>query len=78
MKQLLKNRFGETPIDPMTGFPEMTHSINYRAEPMRNKMQLIMEGVVCPDCEGEEVHHDSWVFGDPPLPYFLDVIKQTL
>ena len=62
----VKNRFGETPIDPMTGFPEMTHSINYRAEPMRNKMQLIMEGVVCPDCEGEEVHHDSWVFGDPP------------
>ena len=60
------NRFGETPIDPMTGFPEMTHSINYRAEPMRNKMQLIMDGVVCPNCEGEEVHHDSWVFGDPP------------
>ena len=53
------NRFGETPIDPMTGFPEMTHSINYRAEPMRNKMQLIMDGVVCPNCEGEEVHHDS-------------------
>lgn len=62
----VKNRFGETPIDPMTGFPEMTHSINYRAEPMRNKMQLIMEKVVCPYCEGEEVHHDSWVFGDPP------------
>lgn len=62
----VKNRFGETPIDPMTRFPSMTHSINYRAEPMRNRMNLIMEGVVCPFCEGEEVHHDSWVFGDPP------------
>ena len=50
----------------MTGFPSMTHSINYRSEPMRNRMHLIMEGIVCPDCEGEEVHHDSWVFGDPP------------
>lgn len=62
----VKNRFNETPIDPMTRFPEMTHAINYRAEPMRNKMQLIMDKVVCPYCEGEEVHHDSWVFGDPP------------
>ena len=62
----VKNRFGETPVDPMTGFAAMTHSINYRAEPMRNRMNLIMEGVVCPFCEGEEVHHDSWVFGDPP------------
>ncbi len=62
----VKNRFGETPVDPMTGFHSMTRSINYRAEPMRNRMNLIMEGVVCPYCEGEEVHHDSWVFGDPP------------
>lgn len=62
----VKNRFLEPPIDPMTGMPSMTHAINYRAEPMRNKLYLIEQGIVCPYCEGEEVHHDSWVFGDPP------------
>lgn len=45
-----------------------THFVNYRAEPMRNRAQLMHEGVVCPDCEGEEVHHDSWAFGDPDTP----------
>lgn len=62
----IKNRFLEDPVDPMTGTMAMTHSINYRSEPMRNRMNLIMEGLVCPGCEGEEVHHDSWAFGDPP------------
>lgn len=62
----VKNRFLEPAIDPMTGLPGMTHSINYRAEPMRNRHNLILEGLVCPGCEGEEVHHDSWVYGDPP------------
>ena len=45
-------------------------------------MRLIQEGVVCPDCEGEEVHHDSWVFGDPDTPilraYIGDPIKIRL
>lgn len=62
----VKDKNGNVPIDPMTNAPEMTHSINYRAEPMRNKMHLIMHESLCPECEGEEVHHDSWVFGDPP------------
>lgn len=62
----VKNRCLEPPFEPDVGAIAMTHSINYRAEPMRNRMHLIMEGIVCPDCIGEEVHHDSWVFGDPP------------
>lgn len=62
----VKDKFGNPPRDPMTDAIEMTHSINYRAEPMRNRMRLIMEGKACSDCVGEEVHHDSWAFGDPP------------
>ncbi|MGE7667730.1 multicopper oxidase domain-containing protein [Ureibacillus composti] len=73
---------GQKPISPHTLQPEATHAINYRAEPMRNRMRLILEGVVCPDCEGEEVHHDSWVFGDPDTPilraYVGDPIKIRL
>lgn len=73
---------GQAPISPHTLQPEATHLINYRAEPMRNRMRLIQEGVVCPDCEGEEVHHDSWVFGDPDTPilraYVGDPIKIRL
>lgn len=76
----VKNIFNEEPVDPMNGEPSMTHSINYRSEPMRNRMNLIMEGIVCPNCEGEEVHHDSWAFGDPPptvLPraYVADPVR---
>lgn len=67
----VKDLTGNPPIEPVTLQPEGTHSVNYRAEPMRNRMRLIMEGAVCPDCEGEEVHHDSWTFGDP------DVILRT-
>ncbi|MCL6581747.1 MAG: multicopper oxidase domain-containing protein, partial [Firmicutes bacterium] len=59
---------GEPPTNPMTGQPDMTHAINYRSEPLRNRLRLIMEGVVCPGCVGEEVHHDSWPFGDPATP----------
>jgi len=73
---------GQTPISPHTLQPEATHSVNYRSEPMRNRLRLIQEGVVCPDCEGEEVHHDSWVFGDPETPilraYIGDPIKIRL
>lgn len=73
---------GEAPISPHTLQPEASHLINYRSEPMRNRMRLIQEGVVCPDCEGEEVHHDSWVFGDPDTPilraYIGDPIKIRL
>lgn len=78
----VKDLTGETPIDPMTLQPSSTHSINYRSEPMRNRMLLAMHGVVCPDCGGEEVHHDSWVYGDPATPilraYVGDPIKIRL
>jgi len=66
----VKDAQGHVPTNPMTGFPDMTHAINYRSEPMRNRLRLIMEGVVCPGCVGEEVHHDSWPFGDPATPVF--------
>ncbi|RHW37626.1 copper oxidase [Lysinibacillus yapensis] len=73
---------GQKPISPHTLQPEATHLINYRSEPMRNRLRLMHEGVVCPDCEGEEVHHDSWVFGDPDTPilraYIGDPIKIRL
>lgn len=73
---------GQKPISPHTLQVEATHAINYRAEPMRNRLRLIQEGVVCPDCEGEEVHHDSWVFGDPSTPilraYLGDPLKIRL
>lgn len=62
------NRDGEPPIDPMTGQPDMTHAINYRSEPLRNRLALILSGQVCPGCVGEEVHHDSWAFGEPATP----------
>lgn len=76
----VKNRFLEPAWDPMMNMIGMTHSINYRSEPMRNRAHLIEEGIVCPTCEGEEVHHDSWVFGDPPptiLPraYVADPVR---
>ncbi|KKI91024.1 multicopper oxidase [Bacillus sp. SA1-12] len=62
---------GNRPLDPVTNQEsESTHAINYRYEPVQNRQRLIEEGVVCPDCEGEEVHHDSWVFGDPATPIY--------
>jgi len=61
---------GGVPTNPMTGLPDMTHAINYRSEPLRNRLRLIMEGLACPGCVGEEVHHDSWPFGDPATPVF--------
>ncbi len=64
----IKDKNGQTPTDPVTGLPDMTHAINYRSEPLRNRLRLIMEGQVCPGCVGEEVHHDSWAFGDPATP----------
>lgn len=69
---------GDKPINPLTLQPEATHAVNYRAEPMRNRMRLLMEGVVCPDCEGEEVHHDSWVFGDPATPILKAYVGDPL
>ncbi|MBM7659723.1 hypothetical protein JOC85_000490 [Bacillus mesophilus] len=60
---------GNRPIDFDTGQEaESFHGVNYRYEPLNRRKQLISEGVVCPDCDGEEVHHDSWVFGDPATP----------
>lgn len=59
---------GNPPTDPMTGQPESTMAINYRSEPLRNRLRLIEGGSVCPGCSGEEVHHDSWPFGDPATP----------
>ncbi len=53
---------GNTPINPETGQHDMTMSINYRSEPMRNRM------AECEGCFGEEVSMSSWVFGDPSTP----------
>jgi manganese oxidase len=64
-----KDITGNRPLDPVTNQDrESTHSVNFRYEPVQNRQKLILEGVVCPDCEGEEVHHDSWAFGDPATP----------
>ncbi|MCL7746117.1 multicopper oxidase domain-containing protein [Halalkalibacter alkaliphilus] len=60
---------GNERMNPMTGQPaETIHAVNYRAESLANRARLIEEGVVNPELDGEEVHHDSWVFGDPATP----------
>ncbi|QUW23521.1 multicopper oxidase domain-containing protein [Sporosarcina sp. Marseille-Q4063] len=60
---------GNRPINHLTNQEEESfHGANYRYEPVNRRQQLITEGVVCPNCEGEEVHHDSWVYGDPSTP----------
>ena len=56
---------GEKPVDPMTLHESSTHAVNYRSEPIRNRTLLTMHGVVCPECSGEDVYHDSWTYGDP-------------
>ncbi|RFU64609.1 multicopper oxidase domain-containing protein [Bacillus sp. V59.32b] len=62
---------GNRPIDPVTNQDaESFHGVNLRFEPLRNRKKLLDEGVVCPECDGEEVHHDSWVFGDPATPIY--------
>lgn len=68
----------EMPTVDLTGNPllnphtnqetESTHAVNFRYEPEEHRARLLEEGIVCPDCAGEEVHHDSWVFGDPATP----------
>jgi len=58
----IKDRNGNTPINPETGQPESTMPINYRAEPMRNRHPH------CVNCVGEEVSLSSWPFGDPSTP----------
>ncbi|WP_078544056.1 multicopper oxidase domain-containing protein [Litchfieldia alkalitelluris] len=65
----IKDLTGNSPISPMTGQEtESFHGVNLRYEPLSNRLRLVEEGVVSPDVEGEEVHHDSWVFGDPATP----------
>ncbi|KIL52001.1 multicopper oxidase domain-containing protein [Jeotgalibacillus soli] len=60
---------GNRPINPETNQEGVSfHGVNLRYEPLANRKKLIDEGVVCPEYEGEEVHHDSWVFGDPATP----------
>lgn len=60
---------GNRPINHISNQEEESfHGANYRYEPENRRSQLLAEGVVCPNCEGEEVHHDSWVFGDPSAP----------
>lgn len=58
----IKDKHGNTPINPETGEPESTMPINYRAEPMRNRPPE------CAGCVGEEVSLSSWPFGDPQTP----------
>lgn len=65
----IKDLTGNKPLNPMTGQEsESFHGVNLRYEPLHNRLKLIEEGVVTPEAEGEEVHHDSWVFGDPATP----------
>jgi len=60
---------GNRPINHLTNQEEESfHGANYRYEPENRRHQLIAEGVVAPTAEGEEVHHDSWVYGDPSAP----------
>lgn len=60
---------GNRPINHITNQPEESfHGANYRYEPENRRAQLLAEGVVGPNAEGEEVHHDSWIFGDPSAP----------
>jgi FtsP/CotA-like multicopper oxidase with cupredoxin domain len=61
----IKDKDGNQPVSPETGQPESTMPITYRSEPMRNRLRLILDGTVDPTLVGEEVHHDSWTFGDP-------------
>jgi FtsP/CotA-like multicopper oxidase with cupredoxin domain len=61
----IRDKDGKVPVNPETGMPDSTAAMTYRAEPMRNRMRLIMDGEVDPNLSGEEVHHDSWTFGDP-------------
>ncbi|CCJ32692.1 multicopper oxidase domain-containing protein [Caloramator australicus] len=70
------NNQGLPPINPMTGHEEDTHSINYRSEPMRNRMPEPST-----DCIGEDCMHSSWVWGDPSLvlhAYIGDPVKIRL
>lgn len=65
----IKDLTGNRPFNPMTNQEsESFHGVNLRYEPMTNRKRLMEAGVVCPDCDSEEVHHDSWVFGDPATP----------
>ncbi|WP_046175724.1 multicopper oxidase domain-containing protein [Domibacillus indicus] len=60
---------GNRPLNPVTNQEaESFHGVNYRYEPLENRLRLVEEGVVSPEVEGEEVHHDSWTFGDPATP----------
>ena len=58
----IKDKNGNTPINPETEQPESTMPINYRAEPMRIRHPH------CAGCAGEEVSLSSWPFGDPATP----------
>ncbi len=58
------NADGNTPMDHRTGLPSSTTAINYRSEPMRNRMPLTHD----PADSGEEISMSSWVYGDPAPP----------
>lgn len=60
----IKNKDGETPVDPHTGLPSSTTAISYRSEPMRNREPLTHEH----EDSGEDISMSSWVYGDPAPP----------
>lgn len=60
----IKNKDGETPVDPHTGLPSSTTGISYRAEPMRNRHPLTDDHAD----SGEDISMSSWVYGDPAPP----------
>ncbi|ARU62038.1 copper oxidase [Tumebacillus avium] len=74
----IKDLTGNKPISPHTQQEVTVHSISYRSEPEHNRMHLLHAGLVGPGCEGEEVHHDSWVFGDPATPILRSYVGDPL
>lgn len=60
----IRDKKGNTPVDPHTGLPASTTAISYRSEPMRNRMPLTEEHTDT----GEDISMSSWVYQDPAPP----------
>lgn len=60
----IKDKDGNTPMDPHTGLASATTAISYRSEPMRNRHPLTDNEAD----SGEDISMSSWVYGDPAPP----------
>ncbi|KAJ3036877.1 hypothetical protein HDV00_002220 [Rhizophlyctis rosea] len=49
---------------------DQVHAINYRSEPLRNRESFVFTQIEAGNLKrpayGEEIHHSSWMNGDPP------------